>query len=302
MGEIFEASNLTKEFGQVTALRDVSLSLKGPSIVGLIGRNTSGKTTLLRHIVGLQLPTRGQARTLGVSTRHLDHAQLARIGVVAQLPTFIEWMTVGEQLRYLSGFYPRWDAVRQSFLLDLLDLDVRSDISGISAGGAQKLAIVAALCHHPDLILLDEPISNLDPIVRDRFLALLLQIVQEDNATIVISSHILNDVESVVDWIVCLDAGEIAADAALDDLKEQYAEWRVVARTRDLPERFDDGFVVRQTVLQPRGARLVVRTADADLPAFQRAHDADVDVAALNLQGLFPVLTHDRRQSCVAGR
>jgi ABC-2 type transport system ATP-binding protein len=296
MGEmIFEASGLTKEFGAVTALRDVSLTLTGPSIVGLIGRNASGKTTLLRHIVGLQLPTRGQARTLGVATRSLQHEQLARIGVVSDAPTFIRWMSVGRQLEYLSGFYQRWDSVRQSHLLDLLDLDVHANISGLSTGSAQKLAIVAALCHHPDLILLDEPVSNLDPIARDQFLKLLLDVVQEDRATIVISSHVLHDIESTVDWIVCLNNGTVAANASLDDLKDQYAEWRVLARTRDLPDRFDDLFVVRQTVMQPRGARLVVRTADADLPAFQRAHDADVEVAPLNLQGLFPILVGNGR-------
>ncbi len=292
---VFEASGLTKEFGEVTALREVSLCLTGPSIIGLIGRNASGKTTLLRHIVGLQLPTRGGARTFGVATRSLQHEQLARMGVVTQTPAFIYWMSIERQLRYLSGFYPRWDLVRQSFLLDLLDLDVRSEISGLSTGSVQKLAIVAAICHHPDLILLDEPVSNLDPIVRDRILKFLLDLVQEDNATIVISSHVLHDVESTVDRIVCLNYGAVVADAALDDLKDQYAQWRVTARTRDLPDRFVEPFVVRQAVTQPRVARLVVLTVDADLAAFERAHDADVEVAALNLQGLFPILVGEER-------
>ena len=296
MGELaFEASGLTKQFGEVTALRDVSLSLRGPSIIGLIGRNGSGKTTLLRHIVGLQLPTRGQARTLGVATRNLRHEQLARIGVVPDAPTFIRWMSAGEQLRYLSTFYPRWDLERQSFLAGLLDLDLQADISGLSTGSAQKLAIVAALCPRPDLILLDEPVSNLDPIARDQFLRLLLEVVQEDHATIVISSHVLHDIESTVDWIVCLNNGTVAADAALDDLKDQYAEWRVLARTRDLPDRFADAFVVRQTVMEPRRARLVVRAAGTDVRAFEHAHDADVEVAPLNLPGLFPILVDNGR-------
>jgi len=297
MGEpVFEAAALTKEFGAVTALRDVSLSLAGPSIIGLIGRNASGKTTLLRHIVGLQLPTRGTARTLGVATDRLEHQQLARIGVVTQTPSFIHWMTVGKQLHYLSGFYPRWDLVRQRFLLDRLDLDERSAITGLSTGSVQKLAIVAALCHHPDLILLDEPVSSLDPIVRDRILKFLFDLVQEDNATIVISSHILDDIESTVDWIVCLNDGAVAAHASLDDLKDQYAEWRITARTRDLPRRFEESFVARQTVVNPRSARLAIRAVQADLSAFQLSHDADVEVEALNLQGLFPILIGDGKR------
>lgn len=101
----------------------------------------------------------------------------------------------GEQLAYLSGFYARWDLARQSRLLDLLDLAPNAGIRGLSAGTVQKLAIVAALCHHPDLILLDEPVSHLDPVVRDRLLTYLLEIVWEDNATVVISSHVLHDVD-----------------------------------------------------------------------------------------------------------
>ena len=225
-------------------------------------------------------------------TRSLGHEQLAKIGVVTQTPVFLGWMTIEQQLRYLSAFYPRWDGPREAHLLDLLELDRQSQIKTLSTGSLQKLAIVAALCHRPTLLLLDEPVSNLDPIVRDRFLKFLLEVVQEDAATIVISSHVLHDVESVVDWIVCLNEGRVVANAALDDLKEQYAEWRVTARTRDLPAHFEEGFVVHETAAGRRTAKLVVRCAGADLAAFRQRHDADVEVAPLNLQGLFPVLVN----------
>jgi ABC-2 type transport system ATP-binding protein len=240
MGQpVFEAIGLTKTFGDVSALRDVSLTLSGPSIIGLIGRNAAGKTTLLRHIVGLQLPTHGEARTFGVFTRALRQDHLARIGVVPQNPAFLGWMSVGQQLDYLAGFYRRWDAGRMRDLADLLDLRLDAGIKGLSAGTLQKLAIVAAVCHHPDLILLDEPVSNLDPIARERFLKFLMQLAQDDGATIVISSHVLHDIESTVDWIVCLHDGRVTANAALDTLKEDYAAWHVRARTRDLPPSFD---------------------------------------------------------------
>jgi ABC-2 type transport system ATP-binding protein len=291
---VFDASGLGKSFGHIDALRDVSLSLAGPSIIGLLGRNAAGKTTLLRHVVGLQLPTSGTARTFGVPTRLLGHEQLAKIGVVTQTPAFLTWMTIEQQLRYLSAFYPRWDVEREARLLELLELDGTSPIKGLSTGSAQKLAIVAALCHHPTLLLLDEPVSNLDPIVRDRFLKFLLDVVQEDAATIVISSHVLHDVESVVDWIVCLNEGRVVENAALDDLKERYAEWRVAARARDLPAHFDEPCVAHVTAVGRRTATLVVRAAEADLVAFQQRHDADVEVAPLNLQGLFPALVNGR--------
>jgi len=296
MGDpIFDATGLSKAFGHIDALREVTLSLSGPSIIGLLGRNAAGKTTLLRHIVGLQLPTAGTARTFGVPTRILGHEQLAKIGVVTQTPVFLGWMTIEQQLRYLSAFYPRWDVDREAHLLELLELDGTSQIKALSTGSVQKLAIVASLCHRPTLLLLDEPVSNLDPIVRDRFLKFLLEVVQEDAATIVVSSHVLHDVESVVDWIVCLNEGRVVANAALDDLKEQYAEWRVTARTRDLPAHFEEACVAHETSVNRRTATLVVRAAEADVSAFRQRYDADVEVAPLNLQGLFPALVHGRR-------
>lgn len=296
MGEpVFEAAALTKTFGDLSALRDVSLTLSGPSIIGLIGRNGSGKTTLLRHIVGLQLPTSGTAKTLGVSTDALTHAELVRIGVVQQNPSFLGWMSVGQQLDFLAGFYPKWDEGRLRDLADLLELRFEAEIKGLSVGNVQKLAILAALCHHPDLILLDEPVSNLDPIVRERFLKFLMQVIEEDAATIVISSHVLHDIESTVDWVVCLDEGSVTANAALDSLKEEFTEWHVRARTRDLPARFDVPFVVRETAVGPRHAKLVVRCAVADIAAFRHTHDVDVEVVPLNLQGLFPVIAAGRR-------
>jgi ABC-2 type transport system ATP-binding protein len=190
MGDpIFDASGLSKAFGHIDALREITLSLSGPSSIGLLDRCPAGKTTLLR---------------------------------------------------------------------------------------------------------LDEPVSNLDPIVRDRFLKFLLEVVQEDAATIVISSHVLHDVESVVDWIVCLNDGRVVENAGLDDLKERYIEWRVAARTRDLPAHVDAACVAHETTVGRRAATLVVRAADADVVAFRQRYDADVDVAPLNLQGLFPALVNGR--------
>jgi ABC-2 type transport system ATP-binding protein len=144
--------------------------------------------------------------------------------------------------------------------------------------------------------LLDEPVAHLDPIVREQFLAFLFELMQEDQATIVISSHVLYDIESIADWVVCLNRGQVVADAALDDLKEQFVEWRVAPRSGRLPSRFEEPFIVHETLLTPGAARVVVRRSDADLASFQGAHDVDVAVQALNLQGLFPALVEAGRQ------
>ena len=188
-----------------------------------------------------------------------------------------------------------WKNGREQDLLEHVfeRIGMRDNRRGCPPGNLQKLAIIAAVCHDPDLILLDEPVSNLDPIVRDQFLLFLMQVPQDDGATIVISSHVLHDIESVVDWVVCLDGGALAADAALDDLKDRFVGWRLQARSRDLPARFDEPFVRQQTRVSGRAAPLVVR-AGADQTAFSAVYDADI-VAEAQPPGPVPALLGERR-------
>jgi len=283
-----ESRSLTKRFDAVTALDCVNLAIRPQSIVGLLGRNGCGKTTFLHHVVGLYLPTDGAVETLGTDSAGLAHDQLARIGFVPQEIRLLDWMTVEHHLRYVSSFYPNWDSERQARLLQDLDLDGDKRVGALSTGNLQKLAIILAVCHHPELLILDEPVSDLDPIVRARFLEFLLEVLREDQATIVVSSHILRDVEKIVDWIVCLDEGRLIADAALDDLKEQYAEWRVVSADGDLPESFAEPFVLEQQVSGREGL-LRVRVDRADLNAFCVAYGVTIEARPLNLEQMFPL-------------
>ncbi len=285
----FQFTGLSKRFEQVTALDDVTLAIRKPSLVGLLGRNGSGKTTLLRHVVGLLLPTAGSARTLGRATDALRGKELARIGFVPQEIQLLDWMTVEQHIRYVAGFYEHWDRERESRLREELALDGNIQVGALSTGNVQKLAIVLAVCHHPELLLLDEPVSNLDPIARSAMLQFLLEVMREDDATIVVSSHVLRDVEQIVDWVVCLHQGRVTTDAALDDLKERYAEWQVTSREAGLPLTFAETFVMQQEV-SGCAARLIVDQASADAEAFKSTHHAELIVRPLNLEQLFPLL------------
>ncbi len=294
---VLETTDLCKSFDLTTALDAVSLAVPAGALVGLVGRNGSGKTTLLRHAAGLLLPTRGTCVTLGKPAGELGHDELARIGVVPQENRFLEWMTVDQHLRYVASFYPRWDREREEKLRRDLELDTGARVGTLSAGNAQKLAIVLAMCHHPELLLLDEPMSDLDPIVRGRLLAFLVEVLGEDEATVVVSSHVLRDVEQIVDRVICLDRGRVATDAALDDLQELYAEWRVTAETpeaatgcrRQLPASFAEPFVLRQEV-DGHQASLLVRQSAGDLESFRAAHRVEVASRPLNLERIFPLL------------
>jgi ABC-2 type transport system ATP-binding protein len=293
MEYVCETHNLTKRFGDLAALDQVDIQIARPSIVGLLGRNGSGKTTLLHHLMGLLLPTEGSVATLGRSADKLGHDELIRIGFVPQEIRLLDWMTVEQHLEYVACFYPEWDGERQKRLLTELELDPSSVVGALSTGNLQKLAIILAVCHHPQLLVLDEPVSDLDPIVRGKLLEFLLEFLRQDEATILVSSHVLRDVEKIVDRVLCLDRGRVITDAALDELKERYAEWLIVSPDEDLPERFSESFVLEQEI-SGREARLLVLQNQSDLERFQSAHQVTVTVHALNLEELFPLLMEEQ--------
>lgn len=292
---VFEAQELTKRFNGNTVLDSVDLRIEGPAIVGLLGRNGCGKTTLIRHITGQYLPTGGAATTLGTPGAELGHDELANVGYVSQDVRLLNWMTVEQHLEYVASFYPSWDTGRQSRLLEILELEPHDMVGNLSPGNLQKLAIILAVCHHPALLILDEPVSDLDPISRAQLLQFLLELLREDGTTILVSSHVLRDVEKVVDWVICLDGGRITTDAALDELKESLQTWIVQSPDDDLPERFFEPFILGQEI-DGRQAKLVVRGGTNNLDAFRVKYGIVVTPRPMNLEDMFPWLLRGEPQ------
>ena len=288
--------NVTQRFGKHTALRDLSLEIPAGRIVGLLGRNGAGKTTLLNIASGMLLPTEGTCTTLGTPSGQLDTPQLTRLGLVQQEGRCLEWMTVRQHLDFNASFYPRWDRDLERRVIEALEVDPKRKIVQLSPGDRQKVGILLGVCHRPSLLLLDEPMSALDPIVRKRLLDFLLELLRDDGCTVVISSHILNDVEKIVDWIVALDAGEIVEDSAFDVLQESYAEWTLTSTNGALPTTFNEPFVINHQG-DARQALLRVRTAEPDAAArFAVTHHAEILTRPLNLDEMFPLLTSQRKQ------
>jgi ABC-2 type transport system ATP-binding protein len=259
----------------------------------LIGKNGSGKTTMLRLITGLYLPTSGECFTLGRRTPDLDTAELARLGVVYQRGNLVGWMTVTEMVRYVASFYDNWDAALEARLMQELELHPDVVVSTLSPGNTQRLSLLLAVCHRPQLLLLDEPFSDMDPTGREVVLPLLLDLMRESETTIVVSSHLLFDIERIVDRVICLHAGVCVADNTLDELKESYAEWTVRSLNGSLPAHFAEPFVLSSEG-DGRQARLVVRDGTQHLAGFRSQYNVEVERRALNLARIFPVLTGDR--------
>lgn len=227
---------VSKLYGATRALDDVSLDIAAGTIVGVLGPNGSGKTTLLGHLPGLILPTSGTVETFGVPAARLGDAELARIGYVSQEPRLPEWLTVAETIEFVRTGRAGWDAALAKRLLADFELDPARSVGALSPGLRQRLAILVAVAPRPELLILDEPAASLDPVARHDFLRLLMELIQDQGRTILISSHVLSDVEKVVDSVLVINGGQVHCHQPLDDLREAYHRVDVMAIGADLPD------------------------------------------------------------------
>jgi ABC-2 type transport system ATP-binding protein len=283
---------LTKYFDDHRALDAATLAIPAGSVTGLLGANGAGKSTLIKCAVGLLRPNSGRALTLGQDAWHLDADAKARIGYVPQAVELHGWMRVGQLLDYTAGFYPRWnDALAHSLVADW-DVPEHRKVKALSPGTLQKLAIVLALAHEPELLILDEPASALDPAARRQFLSTLLELASTDRPrTILFSTHITSDLERVADRVAIMRQGRILFDDELDALKDTVKRLHVTA-DRPLAPDFDLPGRLRRRVAGHE-ALVSVRTASADLlETIQRDHAATVRVEDLSLEDIFLEMQH----------
>ncbi len=281
---------LSKRFGKVQALDAVDLDIERGRIIGLLGANGAGKSTLLRHIIGLYLPDRGRCTTLGCDAAKLSPAELARIGYVHQEGELIDWMTAAQLLRYVSVYYPTWNKALEERLVKEYEIVPKARVGSLSPGQRQRLAILIAVCFEPELLILDEPAAALDPVARAQFLDLLLQLFQDQNRTIVISSHILSDVEKVIDHAVIMKAGRIIADAGFDELREKYCRVRLTALTGPLPLTLDFANVVECRRNESEATLTVRDLTPEQIEAAAAKLNCQADVQPLPLEDIYRIV------------
>ncbi len=232
---IVQMQGVSKRFDKINALDGVDLEIRPGSIIGLVGANGAGKSTLLRHIIGLYLADEGRCTTFGCDAAKLGPEELGRIGYVHQEGELIDWMKAGQLIRYVSAYYPNWNKELEAKYVADYEISTEARVGSLSPGQRQKLAILLAICFEPELLILDEPAAALDPVMRGNFLDLLLQFIQDENRTIIISSHILSDIEKVIDHLVIMKTGRILLDLGFDELRECYSRVRLSALSGELP-------------------------------------------------------------------
>lgn len=219
---IIEAEKLTRRFGRTEAVHELTLAVPEGSVCALLGANGAGKSTTIKMLMNLLPSTAGSARVLGVDTRKLGERERAQIGYVSENQQMPLWMTVRQLLDYCRPFYPTWDRVLEKNLLAQFALPEDRKLKHLSRGMLMKAALLSSLAYRPKLLVLDEPFSGLDPLVREEFVRGVLEVSEAGSWTVLVSSHDIEEVERLCDRVVLLDAGRKSLDETTEALQARF--------------------------------------------------------------------------------
>lgn len=234
---VVDIRNVSRRFGTKLALDNVTLSVPPGSVFGLVGENGAGKTTLIKHILGLYRAQEGTVRVFGKDPVADPVDVLSHIGYLSEEPDIPGWMRINELLTYARAFYPTWDAVYAERLRSDFGLSPGLQVKNLSKGQRARAGLMIALAYRPELLLLDEPSSGLDPIVRRDILGAIIRTIADEGRTVLFSSHLLSEVERVSDYVAMVRGGRIVFCDTLDHIKEAHfkAIFRFTEQRREAP-------------------------------------------------------------------
>lgn len=258
MTAVIEARGLGKQYGRRWALSNCTFAIPAGRVVGLIGPNGAGKTTLLRLAVGLLRPTSGTIEVLGACPAESPE-QLAKVGFVGQETPIYATLSVRDHLDLGAWLNPGWDAELAKHRTQQLGLDPTQRAGRLSGGERAQLALTLAIAKRPELLILDEPVASLDPLARRQFHRSLMEVVAEQGMSVVLSSHLVEDLERVCDYLVVIVASRVRLSGEVDELLESH-------RRLTGPRRDPDTLPTNQQVIEAshtdRQSTLFVRTDD----------------------------------------
>ncbi len=292
MNPILDLEDVVFSYADTPVLDELSFTLRPGSVTGLLGRNGAGKTTLMHVGLGLLRPDAGRVALFGDPAWNAPAANRARVGFVPQRFEAFQWMPAWDCIKLIGSFYQHWD---HQFLLDLAKtwgLKLTAKIRTLSAGQQQQVAILLALGHRPDFLVLDEPVSSLDPGARRAFLSTLVELNSEHEQTILFSSHIVSDIERIATDVAILHQGRFVLHETLDALKEDVLRLEIHHPRRRLPDRLEIPVLLDYRILDDGAARALVVSNGADYPTELGEHlQAEVYPRALPLEELLLELT-----------
>jgi ABC-2 type transport system ATP-binding protein len=296
MSEAVRCEELTKRFRGVVAVDGLNLAVPEGAVYALVGVNGAGKTTAIKTLMNILRPSSGRAEVLGTDSRRISPRELQQIGYVSENQEMPEWMTVKYFLKYLKPFYPQWDDPLAEELVREFDLPGDRRLRHLSRGMKMKAALASSLAYRPKLIVLDEPFSGLDPLVRDEFIRSLLE--RAAGATVLISSHDLAEIESFASHIGYLDRGRLEFSEELSVLAARFREIEVTLDAPPvLPAAWPQGWI------RPESSAAVVRFIDSRFDSERSLEEVrklfpgarNISVTAMPLREIFIALAKARR-------
>ncbi|HEY4341665.1 MAG TPA: ABC transporter ATP-binding protein [Steroidobacteraceae bacterium] len=283
---LVKARGLGKTIAGKTILKDVSVDVRPGTVVGIIGKNGAGKTTLLEILLGFSPASSGSSQLFGHASFTLPGAVKGRIGFVPQQDELVNPITGRQQLALVAALHERWNRELIERLRSAWEVPLDRNIQELSGGERQKLSILLALGHEPDLLLLDEPMASLDPVSRRQFLQEIIEIASAQSRTVLFSTHIISDLERIADQIWIVRRGAIAWAGALDALKESVVRLTITAR-RPLPATLPMSTVLSWRTDGARATAVVTHWSEAEHARLRRELDADIEVEPLGLEDIF---------------
>lgn len=283
---------LVKRFGREVALDGVSLSVPEGGVYLLAGTNGAGKSTLLRVLLNAEHPDAGQSRVLGLDTAHAGPAVRAQCGYVPETGEgAYRWLRADRFLAHVARFYAGWDSAYAAEIVKRLGVRLDRPLGTLSKGQARRVQIVAALAHRPRLLLLDELTDGLDPLVRFEALSLLAAHLADTGATAIVSTHLVGEVDTLVDYIGVLRAGRLVTQQPLDGLLPRVRRYHVDAPDGWTPTHPLTAAILRRDPSIGRAIRLVAAGAPDEIIATVVASGASVrDVTTVSLTEIVPIL------------
>ncbi len=283
---IIECRDVKKAFGKKEILSGLSLDIPKGSVFGLLGKNGAGKTTLIKLLVGLLKPDAGALSVLGEMPWRFSDEAKERFGYVPQREKLYPWLTVRQLIDYAGSFYRHWNEGLVDELVRQWRLNNHEKIGVLSEGEAQKVAIILALAHEPELLILDEPVASLDPLARREFLKTILHSVADRQCTVFFSTHITSDLERVADHVALINESRVSFCGELDDLKERVKRIRLPGQKLSPGQLQMDGVLACE---ETQGG-LVLTVYDHRGEVIQSFHNRfgqGVQVEHLNLEEIF---------------
>jgi ABC-2 type transport system ATP-binding protein len=298
MNSVISTAHLTKKFLSSEAIYDLSFEVPEASIFGYLGPNGAGKTTTIKTLMNIFVASSGTATVLSLDSRRLNPERLQQIGYVSENQEMPGWMSVDHYIDYCRPFYPNWDPALCESLLKQFELPRKQKLKQLSRGMRMKAALVSAIAYRPQLLILDEPFSGLDPLVRDELVEGILAISADHRWTVFVSSHDLAEIEHLVTHVAYLDRGHLEFSEELTSLQARFREVEVTCdRPAQQPAPWPEAWLKPET--SSAVVRFVVRdyaehTTLAQIDAlFPRSRGLSVE--PMSLRSVFVTFAKSRR-------